>query len=78
MLSLTLDELKTIILSEYCNLPPCSLTARQITGLLCLYLQHLWVLHCSNMILNMVDKLAGLFSSDMMPFGMWHAPAKFL
>lgn len=60
MLSLTLDELKTIILSEYCNLALCSLTAGQITGLLHLYLQHLWMRHCSNMILNTVDKLAGL------------------
>lgn len=37
-----------------------------------------WVLHCSNMIVNMADEPTGLFPPEVMPFGMWRAPANFL
>lgn len=36
-----------------------------------------WVLHCTNKILNMADKPSALFPPEVMPFGMWHVPAKF-
>lgn len=37
-----------------------------------------WVLHCSNTILNTADEPTALFPPEVMPFGMWHAPAKFV
>lgn len=65
MLSVTLDELKTIIPAEYCNLPPCSLTLGQITGFSCLYLQHFWCCSVSGMLMNMT----GFIFPKVIPLG---------
>lgn len=74
MLSLTLDELETIIPVEYCNfttMPSDSRANYRSTMSVSItpwVLTWLWARR---------TKLAGLFLPEVMPFGMWHASARF-